>query len=93
MIDNLVLLDPSDNSVVSIEWNGLGTATISSVAYSLPSPLTYAESGINNNLTPPITNLRITGVEHAQVYDCEAQVVLSTGEVLNRNFRIRGFNG
>ena len=83
MIDNYILLDPSDDDLVTIEWNGLGTATISSVSYTLPSPLTYSDVGINNLLSPPITNLRVTGAEHAR---------MSTGEIVNRQFAIRGWN-
>ena len=90
---SVVLLDTGDSSVVSILWNGLGTATIASVTYTLPAPLSYSNPGINNEATPPFTNLTVTGAEHGQSYMCEAQVVLSTGETLNRNFVIKGFNG
>jgi hypothetical protein len=91
-IDNITMLDPSDDAVVTVEWNGLGTATIASVSYALPSPLTYSNAGYNNLLSPPISTLQVTGVEHGGMYLCEAQATLSTGEVLNRQFTIRGWN-
>ena len=89
---SVVSLDPSDSATVSIEWNGLSTSTITSVTYSLPSPLAYTNAGINNENNPPITNLTISGAEHGQSYMCEAQVVLNTGEILNRQFLVKGFN-
>ena len=87
-----VLLDTGDSSEISIRWQGLGTTTISRVSFNLPEPLFYTDVGINNNLQPPITNLTVGGAVHGQTYMCEAQVVLSTGEVLNRQFVIKGFN-
>lgn len=87
-----ILLDTGDSSVVTLRWNGLGTSTIVSVSYNLPVPLSYTAPGINNNNTPPFTNLTVTGAEHGQTYMCEAQVMLNTGETLNRQFVIKGFN-
>jgi hypothetical protein len=87
-----ILLDVGDTSVISIRWNGLGSATITEVSFTLPAPLDYSDPGINNNVAPPITNLTVSGAEHDQVYLCEAEVILSTGETLNRQFTIIGFN-
>jgi hypothetical protein len=92
MTDNIALMDVGDSAEVTIRWNGLGTATITSVTYSVPAPLTHTSAGINNALSPPITNVMVSGAEHGQTYMCEAQVVLSTGETLNRQFVIKGFN-
>ena len=66
--------------------------TIVTVVYSLPSPLSYTDATINNDASPPFTNLTVSGAEHGQTYMCEAQVLLNTGDVLNRQFVIKGFN-
>jgi hypothetical protein len=58
----------------------------------VPSPLAYTNAEINNEASPPFTNLTLSGAEHGQSYMCEAQVVLDTGEVLNRQFLVKGFN-
>ena len=89
---SVILADVGDTKTISIRWYGLGTASIASVTYLLPSPLSYSNAEIQNEATPPYTNLTVAGAEHGQSYMCEAQVVLSTGEVLNRQFVIKGIN-
>lgn len=93
MIAEILLADPGDEATYSIDWSdALGEGvTLSSVAHSVPSPLTLVQESTDaqNNLSL----LRIAGARHGDLYMIEAEATLSTGEKLNRQFPLRGFNG
>lgn len=86
---SIILLDPSDSANVTITWDDLGTATLSSVTYTAPAGITITPGVVAS----PNSTFRITGMVHGRTYQVEAQATLSTGEVLNRNLPIRAFNG
>jgi hypothetical protein len=85
----VIVLDPSDQANVTVTWDNLGSATISSVSYTAPVGLTVTAQGN----TPTTSTFRVSGLAHGLTYQVEAQATLSSGEVLNRNIPIRGFNG
>lgn len=85
----MIVLDPSDVANVTVTWDNLGSATIASVTYTAPAGVTVTAQG-NTTIT---STFRISGLAHAMTYQVEAQAVLSTGETLNRNIAVRGFNG
>lgn len=85
----MIVLDPSDIVNVTVTWENLGTATILSVTYSAPVGLTVTNMG---NTTTTST-FRVSGLVHGLTYQVEAQASLSSGETLNRNIPVRGFNG
>lgn len=85
----MIVLDPSDVVNVTVTWENLGVATITSVAYSAPAALTVTGQGN----TATTSSFRVSGLSHGQTYQIEAQATLSSGETLNRNVPIRGFNG
>lgn len=85
----MITLDPSDNANVTLTWDNLGSATVSTVSYSAPAGVTITPGTV----TSPNSTFRITGLVHGRTYQVEAQATLSSGEVLNRNVPIRAFNG
>lgn len=90
----MILFDPSDNALITVEWDGLGDATVTGAQFTLPSPLVLVSAPvIDNGGDIPSTTFRVRGAVHGWVYDVEGQVTLDTGETIGRNFRIRGWNG
>lgn len=85
----MIVLDPSDVVNVTVTWENLGSATILSVSYTAPVGLTVTSQG---NTTTTST-FRVSGLVHGLTYQIEAQATLSSGETLNRNIPVRGFNG
>lgn len=89
---NIGLIDPSDQATFTIDWsNVVGSATLGTVTHAVPSPLTkVAES---TDTSAKTSSVRISGATHGQTYLVEGQTTLSTGEVINRQFPLRCFNG
>lgn len=85
----MIVLDPSDIVNVTVTWENLGSATILSVSYTAPVGLTVTGMGT----TATTSTFRVSGLSHGQTYQVEAQATLTSGETLNRNIPIRGFNG
>jgi hypothetical protein len=86
---SVIVLDTSDNANVSILWENLGVGSVATVTYTPITGLTITPQSVINN----VSTVRITGVKHGMTYQLEASATLNTGEVLNRNVPIRGFNG
>lgn len=85
----MIVLDPSDAVNVTLTWDNLGGATLASVTYTAPGGLTVTNLGN----TATTSTCRISGLSHGLTYQVEAQATLSSGETLNRNVPIRGYNG
>lgn len=85
----MIVLDPSDVVNVTVTWENLGSATILSVSYTAPVGLTVTSMG-NTTTT---SSFRVSGLAHGLTCQIEAQATLNSGETLNRNIPIRGFNG
>jgi hypothetical protein len=86
---SVIVLDPGDEANVSIVWENLGVGSVVSVTYQPITGLTLTPQSVANN----ISTVRIAGVAHGHTYQLEASATLNTGEILNRNIPIRGFNG
>jgi hypothetical protein len=90
-MSEVLLIDPGDNASFAINWSDVLDAgvTVSSVVHTLPSPLVKgAESTVSPN-----SYVSISGAVHGKIYMIEGAATLSTGEVLNRQFPLRCFNG
>ena len=86
---SVIVLDPGDSANISIQWQNLGVGTVSSVAYTPISGVTITPQSVINN----VSTVRISGLKNGLTYQLEAAATLNTGEVLNRNIPLRGFNG
>ena len=85
----MLVFDSADSANASIDWGGLGSATLSSVAYTAIAGVTMTPQGINGT----VSTVRLSGLVHGRTYQLEASATLSTGEILNRNVPVRAFNG
>lgn len=89
-MSNIILFDPSDSAVVTFDWTDVlpSATTVSSATHTVPSPLTkVSESNTTNT-----SSVKISGAVHGGRYMVEGQATLSNGEVLNRQFEIKGWN-
>ena len=88
----IVLADPSDSALYSLSWDGLPNAvTIGTVVHTAPNPLTKVSESTNAGTAT--STVKVSGAIHGGMYMIEAQTTLSNGEVLNRQFPLRCFNG
>lgn len=85
----MLVFDSADSANASIDWGGLGNATIASVSYTPIAGVTMTPQGINGT----VSTVRLSGLVHGRTYQLEASATLSTGEILNRNVPVRCFNG
>lgn len=67
-----------------------GSVTLDSVAFSVPSPLTYTQA---NDLANKKSTAQITGALHGFTYQVRAIGTLSSGELVPKTLTLRGFNG
>jgi hypothetical protein len=91
-MSNVLLFDPSDNATVEISWADVLPAgiTLSSVTHAVPSPLV---KGAESTDAPNSRSfVKVSGAVHGAVYMIEGQATLSNGDVINRQWPVRGFN-
>lgn len=89
-MSNLILADPGDSDKYAIDWSdALDGASLVTVVHSVPTPLSKG-SETNDSTTSYVA---IFGGVHGGIYQVEAQATLNTGEILNRQFTLRMFNG
>jgi hypothetical protein len=89
-LSNVILFNPSDNAFVTFDWSDVLPAgvTLSSVAYTLPAPLTKgAESSSGAQ-----SQVKISGAVHGDIYQIAGAATLSNTEVVNRVFPVRAIN-
>lgn len=89
----IVVLDPSDEAIVPIDWTDSLPSTVTltgTVEHTVPTPLVRISQGTDalNNLS----QLKVRGMVHGGLYMIEAQATLSNGEIINRQFPVRGWN-
>jgi hypothetical protein len=86
----MILFDPSDNALITFDWSDVlpESVTVASVVHTVSSPLT--KSTESNSTTT--STVKVTGAQHGGMYVIEGQATLSNGEVINRQFPIRGWN-
>ena len=89
-MSSIPLIDPGDNAYFQMDWSdALGTGvTITSATHTVPSPLVRESQSYNDTTS----TVRISGAVHGVLYMIEGAATLSTGEVLNRQFPVRGWN-
>ena len=87
---SIILLDPSDNAVVTFDWSDVLPAgvTISSASHTVDAPLV---KGVETNSTST-SAVKVSGAVHGAMYSVAGQATLSNGEIINRQFPVRGWN-
>lgn len=89
---DIVLVDPAETVNVQFNFTGLiGSATLSSVVHTVPSPLVKDAEATNSPITGWST-VKLHGALHGGLYQVEATATLNNGEVVNRAATVRGFN-
>jgi len=92
MSASIVLLDPSDQAVITIDWSdALDSNSLVSVVHVVPSPL--AKMSEATDIPGKASQVKVPGAVHGGIYLIEGQATLSNGEILNRQFPARCFNG
>jgi hypothetical protein len=86
----IALFDPSDDAYMSFDWSdSLGSGvTVSSVTHSVQLPLVKGAE----DSTSTTSAVKLSGAVHGGLYLVSAEATLSNGEVINRQFPIRGWN-
>jgi hypothetical protein len=89
-VSNVLLFDPSDQAIVTFDWSDVlpTSVTVASATHTLPSPLTKVDESNDTSSS----NVKISGAVHGGRYMVEGQATLSNGEVINRQFEIKGWN-
>ncbi len=90
----IVLLDPADQALVTINWSDVaigGLEIVGFVTHTVPAPLVKIIE--ITDVATKTSQVRVTGAVHGGMYMVEATVELSNGEILNRQFPLRAFNG
>lgn len=85
----IIVLDPADDADVVLQWEDIGAATITSATYGAISGVTITPVSVSGNTT----TCRVRGLQHGRSYQLQAELLLSTGETINRNVALLGFNG
>ena len=92
MVD-ILLIDPSDQAIATIDWTDVlasGITLSGNVSHVLPDPLVKISE--NTDTIAGMSQVRISGAVHGRTYMIEGQASLSNGEVINRQFPVRGWN-
>lgn len=84
---SVLLKNPSDNIDFTMTWANIGTATISSVAHTVPSSLTL----VSESSAASTSTVRVSGATHGRTYQVKGVATLSTGRTLARDFTLRVF--
>ncbi len=92
MISPIVLLDPSDSALITVDWSDiLATGiTLTAVDHTVPSPLTRVGQTFDGGTG--LSQVKVSGAAHGVRYMIEAQATLSNGEIINRQFPALGWN-
>jgi hypothetical protein len=86
----IAIFDPTDSALQSFDWTDAlpDGVTVSSVTHSVESPMTV----LSESNTTTTSSAKLSGAAHGGYYMVSASATLSNGEVINRQFPIRGFN-
>ena len=87
---SIILLDPSDNAFVTFDWADVLPAgvTINSASHTVDAPLVKG----TETSTASTSMVKVSGAVHGAMYAIAGQATLSNGEVINRQFPVRGWN-
>lgn len=83
------LKSPGDSIDFTMTWDGLGSATISTVTHTVPTGLTKVSE--SNDTTT--STVRLSGGTHGSTYQVIGTATLSTGRTLERTFPLRLYVG
>jgi len=91
-VSDVVLLDPGDSVFITIDWADVlvDGITLASATHTVPSPLTRVSQ--SDSPSTGKSQVRVSGALHGVTYMIEAVATLSNGEVVNRQFPVRGWN-
>ena len=88
---SVVLLNPADEALVTIDWSDmLGSLAINgSVSHTVPSPLTKMSE--STDAPNKQSQVKIKGMVHGGLYQVSAQATLTNAEILNKTFVVRAY--
>ena len=78
---------PGDNIDFEMSWSGLGSATLVSVAHTVPTGLTKV--GESTDADSGTSTVRVSGGTHGALYSIVGVATLDTGRTLERSFPMR----
>jgi len=88
----IALLDPSDQAILTIDWSdAIGAIALGTVVHAVVAPLVKLSESTDVNAKT--SQVKVSGAVHGGTYMIEGQSTLGNGEVLNRQFPVRCFNG
>lgn len=90
----IAIIDPQDEALIPCDWSDIVTGVLSisgDATHFVPDGLIKLSEAtdVANNMS----FVKVKGAQHGMKYDIEAQATLNNGEILNRNFPVRCFNG
>jgi hypothetical protein len=92
MTASIVVLDPGDQAIITCDWSdAIDTVALGTVMHSVPSPLVKISE--STDVSGKTSQVKVSGGLHAGMYMIEGQTTLGNGEVLNRQYPVRWFNG
>lgn len=90
---SVALIDPGDEALITLDWNDFlssGITLAGSVVHTTPAPLQKLSDVTDTMLS--LSQIKVRGAVHGGIYMIEAQATLSNGEIINRQFPVRGWN-
>jgi hypothetical protein len=91
-VTNVVLINPSDQLVITFDYsNELASGiTLTSATHTVPSPMTKVSESFDT--ANALSQVKVSGAVHGQTQMIGGQATLSNGEIINRQFPVRGWN-
>lgn len=89
---NIVVFDPSDSAVITFNWTDVVVApiTLVSTVHNVPAPMSKMSE--STDVANGLSQVKVSGAVHGGICLVEGQATLSNGDVVNRQFPVRGFN-
>lgn len=94
----IVLLHSGDEAIIPIDWLAPGEPALpdgvtltGTVEHIVPAPLTRISQATDT--ANSMTQVKVSGMVHGGLYLITGRATLSNGEIINRPFPVRCFNG
>lgn len=86
----MITFDPGDQAIVTFDWTDVlpASVTVSAVTHAVDSTLTI----VSESSTTTTSSVKLSGAVHGGLYMVSGSATLTNGEVINRQFPIRGWN-
>lgn len=86
----MILCDPGDSVIVTFDWSDVlpTSVTVSSATHSIDTPMTK----VSESSTSTTSAVKVSGAVHGTICMVTGIATLSNGEVVNRQFPVRGWN-